>query len=493
MTNGINENNYSRCLELVEAGRYEDALEQITEHLRRSPDDPEALNDAGTILHCLGRSDEAVSHLVKARELRKDNPQILWNLSETYLDCGKVKQAVRLFDDMERTGALHADILNRAANAFLTQNDKANAIEMLLRSLEISPDQKVLKPMIDVIRAKRPKIAFFCGADGTTFLNEIIDFAEKRFEVRLFEAGTEEQLYELMQWSEISWFEWCTNLVVAGSRMPTTCRNIVRLHRYEAYEQWPEQVNWENIDVLITVGNKATLHALTRRIPDLGSQTSLVTIPNGINLDKYAYVDRPRGKNIAFLANLRMVKNPAFALQCMQKLHYIDREYRLFFGGDFQDEVLEQYLRHMVGAMGLSDVVFFDGWQEDVGSWLRDKHYILSTSICEGHPVGILEGMACGLKPVVHNFLGAEHVLPPEFLFNISEEFCEQILSTSYQPQMYRRFVEEKYSLKSQLDRINDIFTWYETQIDSEYSQSVTASGFSRGLSTPVFGGDVTA
>ena len=131
-----------------------------------------------------------------------------------------------------------------------------------------------------------------------------------------------------------------------------------------------------------------------------------------------------------------MLKNPAFVLQCMQKLHYIDPDYRLFFGGEFADAALEHYLKHMVDALDLRDVVFFDppaAEQEDVRFWLEDKHYIVSTSIVESQSMGLLEGMACGLKPVVHNFPGADQVFPSEFLFNISEEFCEQIVSDEYE------------------------------------------------------------
>jgi len=159
----------------------------------------------------------------------------------------------------------------------------------------------------------------------------------------------------------------------------------------------------------------------------------------------------------------------------MQKLHYIDPEYRLFFGGAFQDEVVEQYLKYMVEALGLGDVVFFDGWQEDVNSWLADKHYIVSTSMIEGQGMAILEGMALGLKPVVHNFPGAALIYPPEFLFNISEQFCEQILSDTYQPWRYRKFIEEKYSLQEQLSRINDIFTRLEIEIDSQSQLAETS------------------
>jgi glycosyltransferase involved in cell wall biosynthesis len=210
----------------------------------------------------------------------------------------------------------------------------------------------------------------------------------------------------------------------------------------------------------------------------------LVTIPNGVNLEKFAFTERKRGKNIAFLANLRMVKNPAFVLQCMQKLHYIDPGYRLFFGGTFQDGALEQYLRYMVDALDLRDVVFFDGWQEDVGSWLEDKHYIVSTSIIESQGMGLLEAMACGLKPVIHNFPGADQIFPSEFLFNISEQFCQQILSDTYEPGKYRRFVEENYSLRNQLNKINDLLRQLEAEISSQRTGTSTGNSKELGLYT---------
>jgi glycosyltransferase involved in cell wall biosynthesis len=117
----------------------------------------------------------------------------------------------------------------------------------------------------------------------------------------------------------------------------------------------------------------------------------------------------------------------------------------------------------MVDVLDLGGVVFFDGWQDDVNSWLDDKHYIVSTSMIESQSRGVLEGMACGLKPVIHNFPGAGQTFPSEFLFNISEEFCEQICSDKYEPQRYRRFVEENYPLENQLKEINDIFKQFES------------------------------
>jgi len=474
MTIGTNSNYYQRGLELAEAGRHREALVYIQEHLRSFGEDAQALNDAGAILHCLGRSDDAIGYFVKARGLQGDSAEIVWNLVEAYLAVGRADKAMQLFDDMDRMGILSADVLNRTAKLLIDRNKKGEAVEVLLHSLSAWPDQEILYPMIEVIQSKRPKIVFFCGLKGDTkFLTDIYEYTRKRYLVQYSEAQDIEQMYEVMKSSDISWFEWCTDMVVEASKLPKVSKNIVRLHRFEAYNNWPSRVRWENIDILITVGNSFVKDALVGQVPDIENRTRLVTVPNGVNLDRFKFINRGRGKNLACVGYLNMRKNPMFLLQCMQKLHYIDSGYKLFFAGNFQDPMLEQYIRHMVSALKLSDVVFFDGWQVDMNSWLQDKHYIVSSSIGESQGMGILEGMACGLKPVIHNFPGAREIFPTEFLFSISEEFCEQVLSGTYEPLRYRKFVKESYPLKHQLNKINGIFTQLEAEIDSQQAVSI--------------------
>jgi len=463
-----NSNGYKEALKLAEAGQYQQTLTYIQEYLRTSPDDAQALNDAGAVLYCLGRSDEAIEFFVKAKNIQGNSAEIIWNLVEAHLSIGKADEVMLLFNEMQGLGILNADVINRTANVFLNQDNYADAIETLLHSLQISPNQEVLKPMIDVIRSKRPKVAFFCGLTGDLkFLTDIYEFTKRRYPTQLYDGQDIDRIYELMKWSDISWFEWCTNLAVMASKLPKVCKNIVRLHRFEAYNNWPSQVQWENIDILISIGNSFVKDALFKQVPNIENRTRLVTIPNGVNFDKFRFVNRQHGKNLAYVGYLNMRKNPMLLLQCVQKLHYIDPEYKLFFAGAFQDTMLEQYIRHMAQTLELTDVVFFDGWQQDLNSWLQDKHYIISGSIGESQGMGILEGMACGLKPVVHNFPGADQIFPSEFLFNISEEFCQQILYDAYEPEKYRRFVEENYTLQNQLRRTNELFTQFEAEIDS--------------------------
>jgi glycosyltransferase involved in cell wall biosynthesis len=309
-----------------------------------------------------------------------------------------------------------------------------------------------------IVRPGASKIAFFCGGDGVTFLWDIGMFAKERFNVWFFEGQSAEGVAELMEWSDISWFEWCTDLTAFASQLPKVCKSIVRLHRYEVFTGWPGKVMWENIDALITVGNDYVKDRLLAVVGGIEKRTRMVEIPNGINLAKFAFTERQRGKNIAFVGNMNMKKNPAFLLHCFARLQTIDPEYRLYFAGRIQDGALEQYMRYMVRQLGLDGVVFFDGWQEDVSGWLADKHYIVCSSIVEGHPVGVLEGMARGLKPVIHNFPGSKKFFPAEFLFDTAAEFCERIASGPYEVRRYREFVEARYSLSEQLGRVNELF-----------------------------------
>ena len=466
---------YEKAMVLAEAGRYEEALASIMEHVQTSPQDTEALNDAGAILHCLGRSSQAIDCLLKARQFGGENPQIVINLIEVYIGAGKPEQAEALFDQAESAGILNPEMLNRTAKLFLDQGNKAGAVEVLLRSLDNWLGQEILAHMLTVIKSKRPRMAFFCGADGSTFLDPVCNYLKNRFEIRIFTGRTEQELYDLMRWSDISWFEWCTDLAVIGSNGPKVCETIIRLHRYEAYTELPSRVNWRNVDVLVTVGNSFVQQALLNTVGPISPPTSIVTIPNGVDLEAMRFVNRPRGKNIAFVGNLRMVKNPGLLLQCMQRLDSLDCDYRLFVAGVFQDSALEQYVHHVAKELGLTEAVLFDGWQGDISHWLADKHYTVSSSIIESQGMGILQGMACGLKPVIHNFPGACEIYPEEFLFDTPAQFCEQILSGAYEPERYRQFVEQSYSQRQQLAKINELVIKLERRIESQQQVPIAA------------------
>jgi glycosyltransferase involved in cell wall biosynthesis len=458
---------YHRGMELAEAGKYQEGLSCLREHLRVSPHDPQALNDAGAILHCLGRTDDAVSHLRRAHALLADSGEVVWNLVEAYLGGGRATEAAALLDDMERLNILNVDVLNRTATLLLDQGRKGQAVEVLLRSHRLWPEQEVLRPILDVIRSRRPHVAFFrqgAGEDGV--LAETCEFVRQRFQTEFYPGDDPAGVADLVRRSDIAWLDGGGAMALEAARLGGPCRLVVSLRRAQVRDRWVRELPWENVDIVVAIGSAAVEEVLLQEVPELRTRTRLVVVPNGVNLDRHVLRRRERGKNLACLGCLSMEANPAFLLQCMQKLHYLDPGCRLFFGGTFETPALEQYLRYMVAALALTDVICFDAHPGELNRWLSDKHFIVASGIGEGHVEALLAGMACGLKPVIHNFPGAEKLFPPPYLFNIAEEFCEQVRAGDYDPERYRHFVEDRYRLDEQLRRVNGVLLQLETEIE---------------------------
>ena len=190
----------------------------------------------------------------------------------------------------------------------------------------------------------------------------------------------------------------------------------------------------------------------------VGLPVSMIDLPNAINLKRFSLSEKPQGKKVAYVGALNLKKNIPFLLQCMYELLDYDGGYTLHCAGRFQDKVVKNYCEHIIEVLGLEDNVFFEGHQEKINEWLQDKSFIVCPSLVEGHPVSVMEGMACGLKPLIHNFPGVETFFPPEFIFNTSLEFTQKILDKGYEPGRYREWVKKNYSFEQQAAIIESVF-----------------------------------
>ena len=467
MTAHVDSNSYERGLKLAEAGKHVEAINCVREHLRNAPNDVEALNDAGAILHCLGRHNEAIEYLSRARNLQPDSGEVVWNLVEAYLAAGQPTEAASLFDAMQRMAILNVDVLNRTATQLLDQGKKGQAIDTLLRSYHQWPEQDILKSIIEIIRTKRPKVVHLRTRGGQDdSLQDVWTSVQERFRTESINERDMNETMGSMPQQTILWLDGGGPQVVQACERPFQGKVIVSLRRSDVTGDWVRQVRWENVDILVQIGSDAVEEALVGHVPDIRNRTRLVVLPYAVNLDRYPLRQRPAGKNLACVGRLSMEANPGFLIQCMQKLHYIDGGFRLFFAGTFENALLEQYVHHVVRTLGLSDTVFFEPCPGDVNAWLSDKHFIVSSGIGEGHVETVLAGMATGIKPVVHNFPAAACLLPGDCLFDISEEFCRRILAADYEPVRYRRFVEDRYPMQTQLRQINSILSQLETEIE---------------------------
>jgi glycosyltransferase involved in cell wall biosynthesis len=182
-------------------------------------------------------------------------------------------------------------------------------------------------------------------------------------------------------------------------------------------------------------------------------------IYNGLDVKKFPFKERRPGFNIGWVGIIDHKKNPPLMLQIIKELVDIDPRYRLHVAGNFRDPRYEIYLKYMVKEMGLKGNVIFYGWVKDISRWWDDKEYLLSTSIHESFGYSIVEGMARGIKPIIHNFFGAKGLYEVEWLYNTCKEAVERIRDPNYDSLKYRVHVEANWDLRIQIRKIKRLLS----------------------------------
>lgn len=222
--------------------------------------------------------------------------------------------------------------------------------------------------------------------------------------------------------------EWCCENAVWHSRnkRPGT-RLIVRLHRFEAFQDFPARVAWDKVDALVVVSDwfrdhmareygidPDRIHVLPQcidwhglrrpKLPEARLTLGLV----GITPFEHKRLDRA----VEFLAALR-ARDPRFILAVRGAMPW-----QLPWVWDREDGTRARYeavFRRIQSDPDLAAAIRFDPAGPDMEEWYRGIGTILSSSDSEGCHTAVLEGMASGCLPVVRGWPGArglygEHV-----------------------------------------------------------------------------------
>jgi glycosyltransferase involved in cell wall biosynthesis/MoaA/NifB/PqqE/SkfB family radical SAM enzyme len=306
---------------------------------------------------------------------------------------------------------------------------------------------------------RRLKIAILPHKNNVSFMGELLARMRASHDVEIVNADDKEGIDRALMTADLCWIEWATDFAVRVTQRPRRCRTILRLHSFEAFVASVQRIHWENVDDLVFV-SPYIREVLKDQVRDIETRVRTHVVPNCVDLDMFYFKDKPRGKRIAFVGALRPTKNIPFLLQCFREVYSADPEYTLHVAGElFGEELhraeLKYYIKHIESQLGLRGCVSYYGQVQDVSSWLDDKDFILSTSIREGHPVNVIEGMAKGLKPVVHNFPGAQYLYPGEWVFNTAQGCRDIILAPEFERARYRAYAQERWSAASVLPQID--------------------------------------
>lgn len=448
---------------LFDEGKFERVIEKFNNKKIKEEND---YIIAALAYYNIKETNKAISVLKEVLKLNPNNLDALFNLSTIYYNeknWNKLKDtAIRYYEKDPNNWAIN-DMLS---DLWLFEGHFDKAISFLEKAFNNAPrgSESYFKNKINSFKnklenaKKLPKLSFICAKGLDSFINDIIENLSDEYWVRKFIVTKNEEIYHAIDWADIVWLEWANEVAIVGSNYQGLLEKpaIIRLHSYESLAYYPIKINWNNIDNLILVADHIK-DIIKSYIPNIENLVDIEIIPNGVKVDKLQFTKRKKGYNIAWVAHISHKKNPPMMLQIIKKLVKKDKRYKLHIAGDFQELRYQIYLKHMVKEMNLENNVIFYGWIDNINEWWKDKNYLLSTSIHEGHPYNIMEGMAKGIKPIIHNYFGSKNQWPNELIFNTVDEAVDLILDNDYNSIKYRKFIEQNYSFKIMINKIKKI------------------------------------
>ncbi|ODN30597.1 glycosyltransferase [Fervidobacterium thailandense] len=427
------------------------------------PSEVDRYNVLGIIHFYEGNLDGALELFQTALKIDPVHPDVLFNYSKTLFEKGNYFESWRYLTRIpEKTW----EVWDMLGDTQLKLGNPAMALHYYDKAFK-SSNIPELKQKYDEVRKqyyKGNKLAIFCLPGLDSFIHDIASILSHVYDVRLAITTDSKQIVDTYTWADIVWLEWANEMAVQiTNKLPKGHKKVLcRLHGYEALRtDFLSSLNWDNVDVILFVAWHVQKTAYMNN-PNLSKKRSFV-VNNGVNLSSFRFKNRYPGTDLVFVGNFNYKKNPALAIQILLKLIKKSPEYKLYWKGVIQDQRLKEYTDYLLEELNLKENFVFEEFGKDVDQFLENKNIFLSTSIHEGYGVAILEAMAKGLKPVIHNFFVAKEFYPQEFLFNDVDEAVAMITSNEYDSEKYRRFVEETSSLEKQIASILEILNEIKT------------------------------
>ncbi len=299
------------------------------------------------------------------------------------------------------------------------------------------------------------KLGIFVGEKGKWgFFRHIFDdlsrhyqtlvFQEKAYSVPLLYGRINRWAYthgitSTLRKSDVSFFEWASELLVPASQMPRYCPIVTRLHSYEL-TFWAAKVNWERVDKVILV-SRAMQRKFGQMFPDHAHKTAVVY--NGVPLDRFR---RPPQRNfrlnLGMVCSIHPIKRVYETVITVHKLKQRGlRPHLHVAGGRWENGYFDDYyvaIQRAIEKLGLSGDVTLHDHVEDTAGWLKDIDIFISNSYWEGQQVALLEAIAAGCYSLSHFWDGAEEILPQENIFVTEDELIEKIIAYCCQTEEQR-------------------------------------------------------
>jgi glycosyltransferase involved in cell wall biosynthesis len=305
-----------------------------------------------------------------------------------------------------------------------------------------------MRPMVPALATRARPLRIAVASHDLKFFSRLLERFESmpQLDVRVdawpaIDRHDPEQSRALLDWADVVICEWCgPNAVWYAKHKRPDQRLLVRLHRFELYRPWPEQLAIDQVDRVICVSPSYAQLTLART----GWPSDKVTvIPNWVDVEQ---LDRPKLPGARFHLGMIGVgesrKRLDIALDVLEAVRRDDDRFMLFAKTKMpweyswiwrrpgEAEHSQATLRRIQGDPLLRGSVVFDRFGPNVGAWLRGIGFVLSTSDDESFHLSPAEGMASGAVPVIRNWPGAETIFDPMWIQPDAAGMADAILAT---------------------------------------------------------------
>ncbi len=256
---------------------------------------------------------------------------------------------------------------------------------------------------------------------------------------------------EFAKGAKTIWVEWANQKGVDVANFETDAKKIIRLHAYEAFSDIikKRELNLRKFDVVIFIDNYIKEY-VEKSFYD-GELENAIVIPNGVDLEKFTLRESGWNNKIAYAGYLTRKKGIGGELILLaQSLP----EYEFHLAGRYQEDDIADWMNQRK-----PDNIFISEWKYEgtMNEFYQDRSFILNTSLRESQGMTIVEGMSCGLKPLIRNWLGSEDIYPKEYIYSSIQEL-KYMLQSPYEPEKYREFVKDKFDMEKIFPQIEQLF-----------------------------------
>jgi glycosyltransferase involved in cell wall biosynthesis len=264
--------------------------------------------------------------------------------------------------------------------------------------------------------------------------------------------------------AKVVWFDGLSDhlLEITKAKRTDKCLAICRLRNTEILELGVDECRWEFFDRIV-VANPIVADLLRDRFDRIDSHCDIRVLPPAIQIPDVELHHKRKTRRLVYVGRISASQNAFLLLQCLAALVQQHRDWRLFITGEFENFSLRVYFEQMIAAMGLGENIEFNPIGSELTAWFADKSYYLAPYASTGQELYVYRAMTYGLRPLVHNYFGADQMFETKSFFSTIREFGSMAEGNGYRPLDYQRYVTEKHNVQTLLPAFQELLAPVES------------------------------